>query len=143
MVSKPVSKPIERRKSAGARAQVSNGSKLLAGTDGRGLWARRLRDCFSDLVADKGGTECVTEGERSILRRAATLTVSLEQLEARFAEAGQADAADLDAYNRVAGGLRRLLESVGLERRAKDIEAPSLREYLAEHYPTGTEEPPQ
>ena len=50
-------------------------------------------------------------------------------LEAKFAAAGQADAASFDLYVRGAGHLRRLLESVGLQRRQKDV-TPSLSEYL-------------
>jgi hypothetical protein len=50
-------------------------------------------------------------------------------LETRFALAGGAEASDLDLYQRTSGNLRRLLESIGLERRAKDV-TPSLSEYL-------------
>src|SRR5262249_13712138 len=67
---------------------------------------------------------------RARIRRAATLTVELERLEAKFALAGEASAADLDLYQRTAGNLRRLLEAVGLQRRARDV-MPTLSEYLA------------
>jgi hypothetical protein len=50
-------------------------------------------------------------------------------LEVRFAEAGEAEGQSLERYQRVANTLRRLLESLGLQRRAKDI-TPTLREYL-------------
>jgi hypothetical protein len=63
--------------------------------------------------------------------RAATLTVELERMEREFALAGEADAEAIDLYARVAGNLRRLLESVGLQRRAKDITTPSPSAYLA------------
>jgi hypothetical protein len=49
------------------------------------------------------------------------LTVELERLEAKFATAGEADANELDQYARVAANLRRLLEAVGLQRRARDV----------------------
>jgi hypothetical protein len=42
-------------------------------------------------------------------------------LEVKFALAGQANADDLDLYQRTAGNLRRLLEAVGLQRRARDV----------------------
>ncbi len=45
----------------------------------------------------------------------------MERLEAKFAAAGEADAADLDIYARVSANLRRLLESVGLQRRSRDV----------------------
>ena len=39
----------------------------------------------------------------------------------------------LDLYGRVAGNMRRLLEAVGLQRRARPIE--TLQQYLATNYP--------
>jgi hypothetical protein len=65
--------------------------------------------------------ENTSAAERSIIRRASTLTVELERLEAKFATAGESSADDLDLYQRAAGNLRRLLEAIGLQRRAKDI----------------------
>jgi hypothetical protein len=50
------------------------------------------------------------------------ITTELEQLERRFALAGQAAAQDLDLYQRTAGNLRRLLEAVGLQRRARPVQ---------------------
>ena len=75
---------------------------------------------FELHVSDLGGEAVITEAERSIVRRAATLTVELERLEAKFANDQAADGA-LDLYQRGANSLRRLLESVGLERRARDV----------------------
>ena len=94
----------------------------------RGPWARRLRDVFELHLSDLGGQDNVSEAERSIVRRAAVLTVELERIEARFAVNEGSDD-DLDLYQRTAGNLRRLLESVGLERRPRDIE--TLEHYLA------------
>lgn len=94
------------------------------------MWARRLRDVLNALVTDLGGECAVSEAERSICRRAATLTTEMERLETKFALAGEADPADLDLYQRTAGTLRRLLESVGLKRRPKDV-TPTLAEYVA------------
>src|SRR5262249_18718123 len=47
----------------------------------------------------------------------------------QFAIAGEAKPDALDLYQRTANSLRRLLESVGLQRRARDI-APSLAHFL-------------
>ena len=116
------------RKSA-QRTRVGNGSALLAGTDNRGLWPRRLKDQISDHLSDLGGFENCSAAERSIIRRASVLEVELERLEVRFALAGEATDSDLDMYQRTAGNLRRLLEAVGLQRRAKTV--PSLADYLA------------
>lgn len=113
-----------------ARSRITNRSAVLPGLDGRSSWSRRLRDLISLHVSDLGGDDVVSEAERSIVRRIATLTVELERLESVFAVAGEARAAQLDLYQRTAGNLRRLLESIGLERRARNV-TPSVAEYVA------------
>jgi hypothetical protein len=50
-------------------------------------------------------------------------------ISAEFALAGEAQPDQLELYQRTANSLRRLLEAVGLERRAKTI-VPTLSEYL-------------
>jgi hypothetical protein len=111
------------------RSKITNGSALLPGDiDGRSTWVRRLRDLIELHVSDLGGDDAVTAAEMSIVRRVATLTVELERLEARFAVDGGASPADLDLYQRASGNLRRLLETIGLERRAKPVM--SLKDYL-------------
>jgi hypothetical protein len=113
------------------RSRISNGSALLTGVDGRSTWVRRLRDLIALHLSDLGGEAETSEAERSIIRRIATLTVELERMEAVFAVAGEAQPAQLDLYQRVAGNLRRLLESIGLERRTRDV-TPSLADIAAE-----------
>jgi len=111
------------------RSRITNG-RLLPG-DNRGSWARRCRDLISEHLSDLGGEDNTSAAEQSLVRRAAVLTVELERIEARFATAGEASAAEIDLYARVAGNLRRLLAAVGLQRRAKDIGAPSLADVFA------------
>ncbi len=113
-----------------ARSRVSNGATLLPGVDGRSTWVRRLRDLIELHLADLGGPDACSEAERSIIRRASTMTVELERLEAKFATAGEASPDDLDLYQRTAGNLRRMLEAVGLQRRSRDV-TPTLDQYLA------------
>ena len=110
------------------RSRVSNGSEILAGVDGRSVWARRFRDLLAAHVEDLGGPDVVSEAERSLLRRASALEVELERLEARFAAAGDGgpDVADLDLYQRTTNTLRRLLDTVGLERRSRDVTPDAL-----------------
>jgi hypothetical protein len=104
---------------------------LLPGRLGRLAWCRRAKELIADHTADLGGVGNRSAAERSIIRRACVLTVELERLEAKFAQADQASNDDLDLYQRTAGNLRRLLESVGLQRRAKDISPPSVDVYLS------------
>jgi hypothetical protein len=116
---------------ASARSKISNGSAVLPGVDGRSTWVRRLRDLVSLHLNDLGGDDAVSEAERSIVRRVATLTVELERMEAGFAMAGEALPEQLDLYQRTAGNLRRLLEAIGLERRSRNVTR-SVAEYVAD-----------
>jgi hypothetical protein len=106
---------------------VANGSGLLSKVDGRTLWVRRFKEILADHLSD---IPEATVGERSIIRRASTLEVELEKMEVAFASTNSATPADIDLYARCAANLRRLLESVGLKRRSKDV-TPSLCEYLS------------
>lgn len=113
------------------RSRITNGSALLPGIDGRSAWVRRCKDIIAAHLSDLGGEDNTSTAERSIVRRAAVLTTELERLEAKFANAGAADAEQLDQYARVANSLRRLLEAVGLQRRPKEVAAlPTLDQYL-------------
>jgi hypothetical protein len=116
------------------RSRITNGSALLPGVDGRNVWVRRCRDI---IAAHSSDIPDASAAEASLVRRAAVLTTELEQLERKFALAGEADAGDLDLYIRGSGGLRRLLEAVGLRRRARDVE--TLDGYLATQYPPEAE----
>lgn len=114
-----------------SRSAVTNGSELLPTIDGRSIWARRLRDLIQLHTADLGGDDAVSQAERSLVRRAACLTVELERLELMFARRDGATHAELEVYQRSANTLRRLLSAVGLQRRPKDI-TPTLDQYLRE-----------
>lgn len=114
----------------GGRSKVTNGTRLLPGVDGRTMWAKRMRDVAHLHLSDLGGPAEVSEAEKSIIRRIATLTVELERMEERFATDGEADAEALDLYSRTSGNLRRLLEAIGLRRRSRDI-TPSLSDIIS------------
>ena len=114
------------------RSRITNGSAFLPGIDGRSAWIRRAKDLIAEHVADLGGPDNTSAAERSIMRRVAVLSVELEHLEARFATAGSASADDLDLYQRTANSLRRLLEVVGLQRRARDVTPPDPLAYARE-----------
>lgn len=116
--------------SAVARSAVTNGSRFLAGVDGRSTWARRARDIVAQLIEDRGGEDRISEAEQLILRRAAVLAVEAERLETQFALAGKAsEREDLDLYQRISNSMRRLLESVGLDRVARDV-TPSVSDWI-------------
>jgi hypothetical protein len=58
------------------------------------------------------------------------LECELERLEVAFATSGAASDDALDLYQRTSGGLRRLLETLGLKRRPRTI-VPSVEAYIA------------
>ena len=70
---------VERSKKV--RSKLSNGSKLLPMTDGRSATAR-FRDLYEDIVADLGGQDLLSEGQKQLARRAAMLSAEAERLEA-------------------------------------------------------------
>lgn len=112
------------------RSKISNGTALLpGGVDGRSAWVRRAKDIIAAHIADLGGDDNCSTAERSLVRRSSVLEVELERLEVKFAQANAASADDLDLYQRTAGNLRRLLEAVGLQRRAKNV-TPTLSDAL-------------
>jgi hypothetical protein len=119
---------ISEQKRSG-RSRITNGTKLLPNVDGRSPWVRRAKDIISAHLSDLGGVDNTSAAERSIIRRAAVLTVELERLEAIFAVAGEASAEALDTYARIAANLRRLLESIGLQRRPKEV-GPTLGDLI-------------
>jgi hypothetical protein len=113
---------------APARSRITNGSALLPSVDGRSLWVRRFRDTLALHLQDLGGPENVSVAETAIARRCACLIVELEQLEQKFAIAGEASPMQLMLYQRCSNTLRRLLESLGLQRRSRDV-TPTIEQY--------------
>jgi hypothetical protein len=109
---------LERRK----RSRIADRSPLApAAPDRRSSWVRRCQEVMAEHIVDLGGADNCSAAERSLIRRAAVMTVELERLEAKFALAEQADANDLELYQRTAANLRRLLQTVGLRRRAREL----------------------
>lgn len=98
----------------------------LAHLDGRTLAARKVREAEQALLDDLGGADTASTAQRALCRRAAVLTAILEDREARWA-AGEG--LDVETYLAGANALRRLLATIGLERRPRDT-TPDLRDYL-------------
>jgi hypothetical protein len=127
-------KPVRRGPKGGtrvyARSAVTNGTVILPDlADERSSWVRRIRDVIAEFASDFPEPSAA---ERTIIKRISTLIVVLEQFESRFANRGEASGNELDDYQRAAGNLRRLLESLGIKgRRAKDI-TPTLADIAAE-----------
>jgi len=112
-------RPAARRKSR-QRTRVANGSQLWAGTDGRSLWARRAGELLAATISDLGGPSYISESERALAKRAAVLITELERREAAFARDGAVEDGALAIYQTTVNTLRRTLEALGLQRRARE-----------------------
>jgi hypothetical protein len=112
-----------------ARSAVSNRTRLFVDRDARGPWGRRYADLVSIFCDDLGGAACISELKLALVRRAAALTLEFERMEGELA-AGKA--VDLDQLGRLTGHLRRLSETLGTERVAKDV-TPTLADVLRKY----------
>jgi hypothetical protein len=117
------------------RSRVTNGSSLLPELDGRSLWARRYRDLIALHVSDLGGEAGVSQAQLSLIRRAAALTVELERWEARFAADDGAPAEALAVYQRCLNSLRRTLEALGLDRKARTLDLDAVIDAIVRETP--------
>ena len=118
-----------KRPQSRVTAQARKGvTTWLENRDKRGPVARRFRDLVGEITADLGGPSELSENQRQIIRRIASLSVWCESEEARMADGEEVD---IDRFQRTANSLRRLCESIGLRRTAKDI-TPDIRAYMAQ-----------
>lgn len=111
---------------ATVRSAVSNGTKVLAGVDGRSSTARRFRDLVADLAHDLGLSGPLSTAEQGLLRQAAALTLRAEQLQAAVVCGKPVDG---DELIRLSGEARRIVAS--LRKRAPTSPHVPLRERLA------------
>lgn len=118
------------------RSRVTNGRAFVLGTDQRNPWIRRCKDIAAAHTSDIDLGGDISEAQRSLIRRIAVLTTQLEMLESKFAAVnGEASAKDLDLYVRSSGVLRRSLQTIGLERKQKDVTPDPLQ--FARRYQNG------
>jgi hypothetical protein len=73
-----------------------------------------------------GGIDNLSEGQRQLCRRAATLSFTAEGMEA---DAVSGKAFDVDLYGQLTDRLGRCLQRLGLERVSRDV-TPTLADYL-------------
>jgi hypothetical protein len=104
---------------------LSNRAELLPGIDGRSTTARRFRDLVSDLIADQGGREMVSEVKLQLIRRFSASCCLAERLEAIMASGRDIDAS---AHCVLANTSARLAGLIGLDRIPKDVT--TLQDYI-------------
>ena len=100
------------------RSRVTTGRAVFVEGDGYSRWARRYRDLISAHCQDLGGVDLLSEAQLSLIRRASTLELECEQAEGKLSMGQEID---LDLYQRMLNSLRRALETLGIERRAKTV----------------------
>jgi hypothetical protein len=110
------------------RSAVTSGRQLFIDGNPHSAWSRRFHDLVLGHVSDLGGADLLSEAQFSLIRRAAAIECELERLDARLSIG---EPVDLDSYGRCAGHLRRLFETIGVERRARDV-TPSWSDIAAE-----------
>jgi hypothetical protein len=76
---------------------------------------------------DLGGHAHLSEGQKQLIRRAATLSIMSESVETDFI---RNLAFDSEAYGVLCDRLGRCLQRLGLERKARDVTPPTLAQYL-------------
>lgn len=108
------------------RSAVTNGRRKFIDGDGRSAWSRRYRDLISAHVSDITAGMQPSAGQLSLIRRASAIEIELEKMEGQLAQGLEID---FDLFSRATGHLRRVLETLGLERRPRDV-GPTLSDIL-------------
>src|SRR5262249_27101377 len=125
----PGSRSGSAARSPTLRSRVTNGGARFFGATGRsaggGGWADGLSEILSDL-----GHDGLSEGQRQLARRCATIAIACERMEG---EAAQGNEIDLDAYGQLTDRLGRALQRLGLKRQARNV-TPTLADYLQSHH---------
>ena len=96
--------------------------------DGRTAAAKRARDLMESIEQDLGGADRLSEGSRQLVQRAAVLGTFIESCEASWLSGETVELAD---YLAAINSQRRVLQTIGLERRARDVNELTLSEYLS------------
>ena len=92
----------------------------LADIDRRTRAYQRTAELIASVESDLGGSAHLSTGERQIVQRAAVTGALIEDLEARWLRGDEIDPA---TYCTLSNAQRRLFETVGLKRVARDVSA--------------------
>lgn len=109
------------------RSAVTNGRRLHVVAPGDTAWARRFRDVLGEIISDMG-RDGLSEGQRQLARRCATIAIACERMEG---EAAAGNEIDLDTYGTLTDRLGRCFQRLGLKRQAQDVMPPTVEAYLA------------
>jgi hypothetical protein len=114
-----MARPLQRQIGHNS-SRVTKGKRMFVEFgDPRSAWARRWNDLVLTHAADVGGFDMLSEAQISLCRRAATMEIELETMEARRSEGQQID---LELYSRLLSLLCRALDLVGIRRLTKPLD---------------------
>jgi hypothetical protein len=122
----PADRAVVERRPSKQRSRVTNGKTLFVEADQRGPWARRWKDVLGEILTDLGGIDLLSEGQKQLARRCATIAIACERMEG---EAALGNEINLDTYGTLTDRLGRTLVRLGLRRVPRDV-SPSLADYL-------------
>jgi hypothetical protein len=112
------------------RSAVTNGKRLHAVRPGVTVWSRRFRDVLNEIISDLGGHDAgLSEGQRQLARRAATISIMCEKLEGEAASGAEIN---LETYGTLTDRLGRCFQRLGLERRCRNVSPPTIDEIAAD-----------
>jgi hypothetical protein len=100
------------------RSAVTNGKRLHVVAPGDGKWSRRFADILAEIIGDLGGADLLSEGQRQLARRCATISIACERMEG---EAAGGNPIDLDVYGTLTDRLGRTFQRLGLKRQSREI----------------------
>ena len=86
-----------------SKSRVSNGSALFVVGKGTSPFARRFADILAEIVSDLGGADQLSEAQRQLARRGASLSLACERLEGIIC--GGTSSAVEAAFTEASGGL--------------------------------------
>lgn len=108
---------------------VTSGKRLFTLVGGRNsAWARRYSDLVRLHAQDVSDGADLSQAQQSLIRRASAIEVELELMEGRLSLGQEVD---LDVFTRSTSHLRRILETLGIERKSRDV-TPTYAE-IAQH----------
>ncbi len=111
------------------RSAVTSGRELFIDGDSNSAWSRRYHDLLVGYINDTSagaGPNALSEMQLDLIRHCAAMQCELERLDARLS---RDQPVDMDRYCRTAGHLRRHFETLGIERKQRDV-GPSLGEII-------------
>ena len=78
---------IARLRPSTQQSRVTNGRSMFVDGDGNSAWTRRFKDLVANHASDLGGGELLSEAQVSLIRRAATMEIKLEEMEGCLSKA--------------------------------------------------------